>query len=210
MLTTCANWCTFHVSKVSLFHPLWRQGCPKIGWLVVNMDETDQVVPLLVSNLIQRIVLALWIWQVSLTFYARYQHPYLVLWRCHQKHMWPSEDLEGRSTYHKLFHHFIYFQVLSHPRHSDMDSKPLLGECWFNLSGGPKPLPIRISSPGSIGNLYHGSCGRGGMAGVPVPSGNLGGFCRIRAANWRSSCFTINIINHKPIIMFDPQSSIIP
>ena len=45
MLTTCANWCTFHVSKVSLFHPLWRQGCPKIGWLVVNMDETDQLCP---------------------------------------------------------------------------------------------------------------------------------------------------------------------
>ena len=112
-----------------------------------------------------------------------------------------------------IYHHFMYFQVLSHPKHSDMDSKPLLGECWFNLSGGPKPLPIRISSPGSIGNLYHGSCGRGGMAGLPVPSGNLGGFCWIRAANWRSSCFTINIINHKPIIMlimFDPQSSIIP
>lgn len=64
----------------------------------------------------------------------------------------------------------------------DMDSKPLLGECWFDLSGGPKPLPIRISSPGSIGNLYHGSCGRGGMAGLPVPSGNLGGFCWIWAA----------------------------
>ena len=45
MLTTCANRCTFHVSKVSLFHPLWRHGCPKIGWLVVNMDETDQLCP---------------------------------------------------------------------------------------------------------------------------------------------------------------------
>jgi hypothetical protein len=56
---------------------------------------------------------------------------------------------------------------------------------------------------------YHGSRGRGGMAGTPVPSGNLGGFCWIRAANWRSSCFTIIIINHKPITMFDPQSSII-
>ena len=60
-----------------------------------------------------------------------------------------------------------------------------------------------------VGNLSHGSRGRGGMAGTPVPSGNLGGFCWIRAANWRSSCFTINIINHKPITMFDPQSSII-
>ena len=49
-----------------------------------------------------------------------------------------------------IYHHFMYFQVLSHPKHSDMDSKPLLGECWFNLSGGPKPLPIQISSPGSI------------------------------------------------------------
>ena len=166
----------------------------------VNMDETDQFISVPFglefnpyrpyrTRLFERIGLLHWIWQVSLT--------------C------PSEDLEGRSTYYKLFHHFIYFQVLSHPRHSDMDSKPLLGECWFNLSGGPKPLPIRISSPGSIGNLYHGSCGRGGMAGVPVPSGNLGGFCWIRAANWRSSCFTINIINHKPITMFDPQSSII-
>ena len=50
-----------------------------------------------------------------------------------------------------------------------------------------------------VGNLSHGSRGRGGMAGTPVPSGNLGGFCWIRAANWRSSCFTISIINHKPI-----------
>ena len=69
-------------STVETWLPQNRMISSEHGW-------NRPVVPLLVSNLIQRIVLALWIWQVSLTFYARYQHPYLVLWRCHQKHMWP-------------------------------------------------------------------------------------------------------------------------
>ena len=64
-------------------------GLPQNRMISSEHGWNRPVVPLLVSNLIQRIVLALWIWQVSLTFYARYQHPYLVLWRCHQKHMWP-------------------------------------------------------------------------------------------------------------------------
>ena len=171
MLSTCKNWCRFHVSK------LWT-------W----MKPTSSFLSLLVSNLIHTVHTV----PVSLNASVCFIESDRWALTC------PSEDLQGRSTYHKLVHHFIYFQVLSHPRHSDMDSKPLLGKCWFNLSGGLKPLPIRISLPGSIGNLYHGSCGRGGMAGLPVPSGNLGGFCWIRAANWRSSCFTINIKNHKP------------
>ena len=172
MLSTCKNWCRFHVSK------LWT-------W----MKPTSSFLSLLVSNLIHTVPISL---NASVCFIESDR------WASHAR-------LRTSKGAAHTTNCFIISYIFKYSAIQDIATW-ILNHYLANVD---------LTFPGGRNLFLSGYLHRGAseiftMAAVGVEAwGNLGGFCWIRAANWRSSWFTINIINHRPITMFDPQSSII-
>ena len=99
------------------------------------------------TRLFERIALLRRIWQVRLTFCARYQDLHLVPCKCQQKHMWPVLGLwvwgclnthTGLSLY-DLWSLCIwkYSAIQNMARNMELIQPPAKGlACWSNLPGG--------------------------------------------------------------------------
>ena len=160
------------------------------------------------THVFERIALLRRIWQVRLTFCARYQDLHLVPCKCQQKHMWPVLGLWVWRCLNTHAGLSLYVFSTTQPSKTWLEIWSWSNHQRRALRVDPTFLAERPSI--TLGTFeYHGSRGRGGT-GVPVPSGTLGGFVWTETGDHLFVPHSINIMNQKSMIMFDLQVLVIP